>query len=294
MADSWIAVENEQNGGSRPASIVTDSDGWVKVDAEYSTSGSNLERATEPAAKLIEADNTKKTPDIVVPTMLWKRKEQKYPKILTTCCHWHTLLVSMQGDEDAGDLTNNNTILHFWPPSNAYSPAATHVSTKLTFDQVRRLQFFSELGPVVLPIAESSTPGEIHDYLTSLATTPDEDGSSDDAPDEEVVERIGQRLSGLPEQYDCGGLPINFATISIRSDAPDALHASGVAPAWNWAKSLSHYHPTYSSTPNFAPYSGNWYDDVAKAVNEGDWNAATDFMLLSTGFEEHHRDGLKT
>lgn len=294
MADSSIAAKNEHNGGSRPPSTISDSDEWVKVEAEESTSEANSEPATEPAAKPIETDNTKKTPDVVVPTMLWKRKEQKYPKILTSCCHWHTLLISMQGDEDAEDLTNNNTVLHFWPPSNANSPAATHISTKLTFDQVRRLQFFSELGPVALPIAESSTPGNIHDYLTSLATIPDEDDASDSAPDQDVIERIGERLLELPKQSDGGGLHINFATVSIRSDAPDALHASGVAPAWNWVKSLSHYHPTYSSTPNFAPYSGNWYDDVAKAVNEGDWNAATDFMLLSTGYEEHHRDGLKT
>lgn len=185
---------------------------------------------------------------------------------------------------------SSSTILHFWPPADADSPAATCIPTTLAFDQVRRMQFFSDLGTIVLPIPENSNPQEIHRYLTSLANTSGD--SLSDTDDGDSVERIGQQLLELQTPVS-GGLSADFATISIRTDAPDALHASGVAPAWNWVKCLSHYRPTCAAEPNFSPYTGNWFSDVAMAVDEGGWNAATDFMLLATGFEEEQREGLK-
>ncbi|KAH7374731.1 hypothetical protein B0T11DRAFT_2914 [Plectosphaerella cucumerina] len=218
-----------------------------------------------------------------------KRKLVRQDSDLKACSNWHTLLVSVADDTSVAPPRDSKqqepanppprSVLHFWSPSSAPSKSSTYVPTQLTEENLRYIQGFQDLGAFAFPLPLGASPAEIHDYLTSLSADPGpgEDGADSEDDSEDAVETIGAQLALLPPSAD--GPRWRMFTVSALSDSPDALFASGDAPAWKWAK------------PNtvYGRKSGSWAVEPAVAVENAAWEAGRDIMLLVRGFYEEHR-----
>ncbi|KAH6693684.1 hypothetical protein F5X68DRAFT_199516 [Plectosphaerella plurivora] len=213
---------------------------------------------------------------------------------LKVCSHWHTLLVSLiEADADANvtvtplrDAKQKHpaslaprSVLHFWSPVGAPTKSSTHVPTQLTEENLRYIQGFQDLGAFTFPLPPRCSPVEIHDYLTSLSVDPSPGAEGNDSDDEsdDAIEIIGAQLSLLPTSSD--GPKVRMFTISVLGDSPDALFATGDAPAWKWAKPSNVY----------GRKTGLWEIEPAVAIEHASWEAGRDIMMLVRGFYEEHR-----
>lgn len=266
-------------------------------------------RVTEPPVRITSVSSLFSTRECCCTTLTHPKPEPLVDKDFKICTHWHTLLASLIATEEpsrvtpsldskqataggSGDKTKQMTsrpqssALHFWPPAGAASKSPLCVPSRMTEDELRYIQGLRDLGTFTFPLAGDSSPSAVHDYLTSLSVRPasfdpvDDEGNEDDS--EDAIEIIGAQLALLPPSDT--GLRVRMFAVSVLSDSPDGLFATGDAPAWKWAKPSTIY---FRGT-------GHWTIDPADTVENASWMAGRDIMLLVRGFHEEHREWLAT
>jgi hypothetical protein len=189
------------------------------------------------------------------------------PDLAAVCAHPHLLLISVTKSIDG----SGTTVLHHW---TARSPTSSiSIYTHLDVNSLRQVRSFRELGTFTLPIAIASA--DIHQYLTSLITK-----SSTVSSDPEIIPHIVAQLSSLPQNQ---GLSVQFFSIPVLSNSPEALLTGGPIPVWKWAKPTSSY----------GRKTGFWEVEMGRAIEDGEWAAGKELLILVKGVSEGKAEDLK-
>lgn len=129
------------------------------------------------------------------------------------------------------------------------------------------------MGTFMLPTSKG--PSGIHQYLTSLITE-----SSTFASEEEVISHI---MAQLPSALQDRGLSVQLFSFPVLSDSPDALLTGSPIPVWKWAKPKSFY----------GRKTGFWEVDLSRAVEDGEWSAGKQLLILVKGVSQEKGEDLK-
>jgi hypothetical protein len=100
-----------------------------------------------------------------------------------------------------------------------------------------------------------------------LAANPPENGLGL----EPTPQLLADLLTQLPQPVDHGEL-LQFFSFPVFSNSPDRILSDGPRPRWMWSKPASVYCK-----------AGSWGADLDKVLENGEWSAGKDLLLLVKG-----------
>ena len=85
---------------------------------------------------------------------------------------------------------------------------------------------------------------------------------------------LADLVAQLPEPVDRGEL-LQFFSFPVFGNSPDRVLSDGPRPAWTWSKPGSAYRK-----------AGSWGADLDKVLEDGEWSAGKDLLLLVKGVSD--------
>ena len=158
-------------------------------------------------------------------------------------------------------------MLHHWTTRSLTSSISIH--TRIDVNSLRQVQSFRELGTFTLPIAITSV--DIHQYLTSL-----------------ITKSFGQSLQTQKSFHTLWDSFRLFRKVKVylsssstisALNSREALLTGGPIPVWKWAKPTSSY----------GRKTGFWEVEVGRAIEDGEWAAGKELLILVKGVSEEKR-----